>query len=282
MSEQVQVSPQPPEQQAREAAPPPPTQPVDPAVVVIPRAFFNYVVIGLTMLVVGLIVGVVAYDRFAASTRQTNEQLINQAVGTAVAALPQNVVPTARPTADPNIRYDIEDAGNPFIGAADAPIVMIEFGDFRCGFCKRFNDETLTPLLQQYEGQVRFVYRDYPILGPDSLQAALAAECADDQGQFWPFHDLLYTNPSNLTRTAFMTYAEQLAFDMETFTTCYDDAVHQDEINIDYAAGQQLGVGGTPTFFINGRIITGAQPIEVFQRLLDDELAQIAAGETTG
>jgi protein-disulfide isomerase len=190
-------------------------------------------------------------------------------------------VPTPRPTADPNFRYDVDDGGNPFLGAADAPITMIEFGDFRCGFCKRFNDETLAPLLQQYEGQIRFVYRDYPILGPDSLQAALAAQCAHDQGQFWPFHDLLYSNPSNLTRTAFLTYAEQLALDIDTFTTCLDNAVHQEEINADYAVGQQLGVGGTPTFFINGRIITGAQPIEVFQRLLDDELAQIAAASGT-
>ena len=112
-------------------------------------------------------------------------------------------------------------------------------------------------------------------------QAALAAQCAHDQGQFWPFHDLLYSNPSNLTRTAFLTYAEQLALDIDTFTTCLDNAVHQEEINADYAVGQQLGVGGTPTFFINGRIITGAQPIEVFQRLLNDELAQITAASGT-
>ncbi|MDL1901685.1 DsbA family protein [Anaerolineae bacterium CFX9] len=280
MSEQVQSSP-PPLESDRELASPAPHPSPDPAVIVIPRALFNYIVIGLTMLVVGLIVGVVAYDRFAASTRQMNAELINQAVGTAVAAMPQNAVPTPRPTADPNFRYDVDDGGNPFLGAADAPITMIEFGDFRCGFCKRFNDETLAPLLQQYEGQIRFVYRDYPILGPDSLQAALAAQCAHDQGQFWPFHDLLYSNPSNLTRTAFLTYAEQLALDIDTFTTCLDNAVHQEEINADYAVGQQLGVGGTPTFFINGRIITGAQPIEVFQRLLDDELAQIAAASGT-
>lgn len=260
------------------AAPPKTKRDYDPSVVAVPRGIFNLVVVGTTMLVIGLIIGVVGYDRFAATNQQANAELIAQAVGTAVASMPRTgaVVATPRPTADPNFRYDVGVADNPYIGPEDAPIVMIEFGDFRCGYCKRFNDNTLGPLLQQYEGQIRFVYRDYPILGPDSTQAALAAECADDQGQFWPFHDMLFANPTVLTRDAFLSYADSLALDMDRFTTCYDNAEHQAEVTADHAAGQALNLTGTPMFFINGRIVQGAQPIEAFQAVIDAELARLS------
>lgn len=253
----------------------------DPNVVVMPRVMFNYIVIGVTFLMLGVVIGVLGYDRLAQSSTAQNAALINAAVGTALAQLPAGVLPpTPRPTLDPNVRYTIDEGGNPAIGPVGAPITLIEFGDFRCSFCKRFNDETLRPLLDAYEGQIRFVYRDYPILGPDSLQAALAAECADDQGAFWPFHDRLYANPGNLTREAFLQYAAELGFDMDVFTSCYDEGVHEPEVMADYNAGQSLGVvSGTPTFFLNGKLIVGAQPYQVFVNAIEAELAAIASGD---
>jgi protein-disulfide isomerase len=237
--------------------------------VVIPRVLFNYVVIAVSCFVIGLVIGVFAYDRVVQNNRDENAALIGDAVAAVVAALPQQ--PTAVPTVDPNMRYDVTDAGNPAIGPADAPVTIIEFGDFNCGYCRRFFDETLDPLLQAYEGRVRFVYRDYPILGPGSVQAALAAECADDQGQFWAFHDKVYTEQI-LTRDVFLQYATDLEMDVDTFTTCLDDAEHQPEIQADYLAGAELGVGGTPTFYINGKALIGAQPYENFVAAIEAEL----------
>jgi protein-disulfide isomerase len=132
------------------------------------------------------------------------------------------------------------------------------------------------PLLDAYEGQVQFVFRDYPILGPDTVQSALAAECADDQGQFWAFHDRLYADQI-LTRDAFLQHATELEMDVDTFTTCLDDAVHQEEIEADYVAASQLGVSGTPTFFINGKILVGAQPYNSFVAAIEAELTSLAS-----
>jgi protein-disulfide isomerase len=247
----------------------PPAATPDSNTVTISRVLFNYVIIAISCFAVGLIVGVFAYDRIAQNNREENAELINNAVSAMVAALPQS--PTRAPTPDPNMRYDVSDAGNPAIGPADAPITIIEFGDFNCHYCKRFFDDTLSPLLDAYEGRIHFVFRDFPILGPDSIQAALAAECADDQGQFWGFHNLVYQDQI-LTRDNFLAYAADLDMDVDTFTTCLDDAVHQDEITTDYLAGSQLGVGGTPTFFINGKILVGAQPYNSFVTIIEAEL----------
>ncbi len=279
---------------------PPPLPPAEaPALAVIPRAVFNYFVIAVVSLVIGLVIGVVGYDRVVQQNRAENaalidesvasaiaalpqtsnaidaEALINQAVATAVAAVPGN---TAAAVIDPNQRYDVSVVDQPALGPEDAPIVMVEFGDFHCAFCKRFNDETVAPLLETYGDKIRFVYRDYPILGPDSLSAALAAGCAADQDAFWQFHDKLFADPSNLTRDAFVQYATDLNLNLDTFSTCYDDQQHRDDVVADYNDGQTLGVGGTPTFFINGKIFVGAQPYENFASAIDAELAE---SETT-
>jgi protein-disulfide isomerase len=239
---------------------------------------FNYVIIAVSCFVVGLIVGIFAYDRIAQNNRAENTELINSAVAAAVAALPESVA--APPTPDPNMRYDVTDAGNPSLGPVDAPITIIEFGDFRCTYCKRFFDQTLYPLLDEYEGRIHFVFRDYPILGAESVQAALAAECADDQGQFWAFHDRLYQDQI-LARDAFLQYATELEMNVDTFTTCLDDAVHQTEIEADYTVASQLGVGGTPTFFINGKIFIGAQPYDSFVAAIEAELNSLTSGAET-
>lgn len=242
-----------------------------PAVVVIPRVMFNYAIIAVVCLVVGAVVGMVVFDRVSQQDRAATDALINRAVATAVAALPRETVAEA----DPNARRSVSVENRPSLGPADAPIVMVEFGDFHCSYCKRFHDETITPLLETYGDQVRFVFRDYPILGAASVQAALAANCAYDQNAFWGFHDRLYAAPSDLTRDKFLEYAQALNLNMDEFTTCYDDAIHQDTVVQDYNDAQALGVTGTPTFFINGKVFIGAQPYESFAALIDAELASI-------
>ncbi len=256
---------------------------VDDELIHIKRTTINYVLIGFSFFVIGLVIGFLGYDRFAANNRSENEALLSAAASTFVASVPTSGAPagpTPRPTLDPNTRYDVQPAGNPSIGPEDAPITMIEFADFRCGFCKRFQDETLAALLERYEGQIHFVYRDYPILSPDSLTAALAAECADDQGAFWEFHDRVYTD-QNLARDAFIQYATELELDVDTFTTCLDEQVHLQEVMADYDAGSATPMTGTPTFFINGRILIGAQPLDSFINAIDEELASLNESATT-
>jgi protein-disulfide isomerase len=247
-------------------------------VVVIPRTLFNYAVIAVVCLVLGVGIGVLGYDRLAQQSRVSNEALINKAVATAVAALPRDTAAAAAGP-DPNTRYTVATENRPAIGSPDAPVTIVEFGDFRCGYCKRFHEETITPLLENYGEQVRFVYRDYPILGPDSQQAAYAATCAHDQGAFWEFHDLLYANQSQLNRVAFLSYAESLELDVERFTTCYDEGTLNAEVIQDYNDGVALGITGTPTFFINGKIFIGAQPYAQFAAAIDAELSAISDAE---
>ncbi len=273
----------------------PPTTPTEaPALAVIPRVTFNYFVIAVVALLVGVVIGVFGYDRIAQQNREENTALIEQSVSSAIAALPQGsgaaidtealinsavatavaAVPgnAAADVVDPNKRYDVSVVDQPSLGPEDAPVVIVEFGDFHCSYCKRFNDQTIKPLLETYSDKVRFVYRDYPILGQDSLSAALAASCANDQGAFWDFHDLLYADPSNLNRDAFVKDATDLNLDVDTFTQCYDDQQHRDEVIQDYNDGQALGVGGTPTFFINGKLFVGAQPYDNFAQAINAEL----------
>ena len=260
-----------------EAAPMPQAEPTPQSpVVVIPRVMFNYAVIAVVCLIVGAIIGMVAYDLFSQSSRAATEDLINKVVGTAVAALPRD---TAPPTVDPNIRYDISIEGQPSLGPLDAPIVMVEFGDFHCTYCKRFHDETIEPILANYGDKILFVYRDYPILGSDSVQAALAAACAYDQNAFWGFHDRLFAAPTALTRDNFIKYAGELQMNVDTFTACYDNAEHQQLITQDFNDAEAAGVGATPTFFINGKLLLGAQPYAQFAAAIDAELA--AAAEST-
>ncbi|MCC6804596.1 MAG: DsbA family protein [Anaerolineae bacterium] len=246
--------------------PPPPS----PAVVIIPRATFNYVVIAVVCLVLGVVIGMVVYDRVSEQNRTATDELINRAVATAVAALPTQAVAAAE---DPDARVFVATDDRPSLGPADAPVVIVEFGDFHCGYCKRFNDETMTPLLDNYGDRVRFVFRDYPILGASSVQAALAANCAYDQNAFWDFHDMLYADPSELTRDKFLEYATTLNLDIDRFTTCFDEAEHQSTVVQDYTDAQALGVTGTPTFFINGKVFIGAQPYASFAAIIDAELA---------
>jgi protein-disulfide isomerase len=240
-----------------------------PAVVVIPRIVFNYAVIAVVCLLVGVVIGVVAYDRVAQQNFTTNEALIERVVATAVAALPRETAAEA----DPNERKFVAIDNRPSLGTAGAPVIMVEFGDFHCSYCKRFNDETITPLLENYGDRIQFVFRDYPILGASSVQAALAASCAYDQNAFWDFHDRLFAAPSELTRDKFVEYAQALNLDMEQFTTCFDDSENESVVVQDYNDAVALGITGTPTFFINGKMMIGALPYADFAAAIDAEIA---------
>jgi protein-disulfide isomerase len=180
------------------------------------------------------------------------------------------------PTVGP---VDVSVDDDPAKGPEDAPVTIIEFSDFQCAYCARFYAETLPQILENYGDRVRFVYRDFPLtsIHAHALKAAEAAECADDQGSFWEYHDLLFQNQSALDLDSLKGYAASLNLDTAAFNECLDSGKYTDEVRNDVQDGLAAGVQGTPAFFINGRLLAGAQPYPVFEGAIEAALAE--AGE---
>ena len=165
---------------------------------------------------------------------------------------------------------------DPGLGPADAGVVIVEFSDFQCFYCARFATETLGQILNTYGKSVRLVYRDFPLISIHSQaqKAAEAAQCAQEQGKYWEYHDLLFENQQALDIGSLKAYAEQLGLDTDDFDDCLDSGRFASEVAKDLTDGQGYGVTATPTFFINGRLVRGAQPFSVFQALIEEQLAK--------
>lgn len=169
------------------------------------------------------------------------------------------------------------------LGEPDAPVTFIEWGDYQCPFCAKVFAEVEPKLREEYvrTGKVKMVYRDFAFLGPESETAALASQCAAEQGKFWAYHDRLFEteiadgreNNGNLTPDFMRSLASELGFDRGKFDTCLDSKKYQDEIAKDYADGVAAGVRGTPATFIGGTLISGAQGYPVFKAAIDEALA---------
>jgi len=169
----------------------------------------------------------------------------------------------------------------PAQGAADAPVTIIEFADFKCGFCLRHFTQTLPILREEYiaTGKVRYIFRNFPILGVQSRWAALAAECAHEQGRFWEYHDQLFAltqQGQEFLRSRLKSIAAELGLDSAQFDSCLDSSKYLAEVQEDIMAGQ--GVTGTPAFLINGELLIGAQPIDVFRQRIEEALAKARKG----
>jgi protein-disulfide isomerase len=183
---------------------------------------------------------------------------------------PAAVAAVGEPQAPTRLEVSADD--DPALGPADAPITIIEFSDFNCPYCEKWHAETFQPLMAAYPDQIRFVYRDFPITSQESTVAAQAAQCAGDQDAYWPFHDSLLSGGLELGREAYEQYATRLGLNVEGLLACLDSGKYSEEVQADarYAAG--LGVSGTPTFFINGLPLVGAQPLSEFQAVIESEL----------
>jgi len=164
-------------------------------------------------------------------------------------------------------------AGNsPVKGAASAPVELIEFADFECPFCLQASP-TVKRVLDTYGDKIRFVYRNFPLQNhPHARPAAEAAQCANEQGQFWPYHDRLFAEPGKLSDAELKQAAATLGLNAPQFNKCVDDRKFQSVVETDTQAGVNAGVTGTPAFFINGRLLSGAQPFDAFKRIIDEEL----------
>ena len=178
---------------------------------------------------------------------------------------------------------------DPSWGPEDAPVTIIEFSEFLCPYCQRFALQTLPQIKQTYEGEVRYVYRDFIVHGEPSTKISEAAECADDQDKFWEYHDKLWEEYNTLVAhyqtvseqpetgmndlvTTLKGYASDLGLDTATFNDCLDTGKLTAEVQKDSQDARAYGVGGTPGFFINGQPVSGAQPFSVFQQVIDAAL----------
>jgi protein-disulfide isomerase len=164
-------------------------------------------------------------------------------------------------------------AEGPSRGASSAPITIVEFSDFQCPYCSKA-EETVSQVMKAYDGKIRLVYRDYPLpFHPQAQKAAEAAHCAGDQGKYWEMHEKLFSNQKALEPTALKGYAKELKLDQAKFDKCLDSGEKAKLVETNKKAGEQVGVTGTPAFFVNGYMLTGAQPFEEFKSLIDQELA---------
>jgi len=167
-------------------------------------------------------------------------------------------------------------------GPKDAPVTIVEFSDFQCPYCVRVAP-TVKKLNELYGDRVRFVFRDMPLpMHPLAPKAAESAACAADQGKFWEMHDRLFAASGKLEVAELKAYAGELGLDRAAFDSCLDSGKNEPRWKAGKAAAEGYGISGTPAFFINGRLLPGARPFEVFAEIIDDELARAARAKPAG
>jgi len=177
------------------------------------------------------------------------------------------------PSQPPRIQVNADD--DPMKGSKNAPVTIIEFSDFQCPFCAKFFTQTLPLIEENYikTGKVNLVYRDFPLNFHENAQkSAEAAECADEQGKFWEYHDKIFENQNALDATSLKQYAKDIGLDTGKFDDCLDSGKMVSEIQKDFRDGSSYGVSGTPAFFVNGISVVGAQPYSVFEQIIEQEL----------
>jgi protein-disulfide isomerase len=172
------------------------------------------------------------------------------------------------------VRFQISNDFHRVRGDGSAPVTIVEFSDFQCPYCKQ-SAATLEAVLAKYQGSVRLAFRDFPMrtLHPNAQAAAEAARCADEQGKFWQYHDLLFADQSKLDKAGLLENARALKLDVQRFQTCVDKGTYRDKIDLDMQEGTRSSVTGTPAFFINGIFLSGTQTVATFGSLIEQELA---------
>jgi len=256
--------------------------------VVIKKSAFNKLLVGVISAVVvsaflgGYVLG--------AETVEPEKIIIRNAEDVIRSLQTQQSTQSSLSTNSPSlISISLDD--DPVKGNLNAPITIVEFSDFQCPFCAKFHSTTLPQLEVNYidSGKVKFVYRDFPIqsIHPNAVPAAFAAECADEQGMFWEYHDLVFENQKkwqglsgSVMIDTFEQYALELGLNTSDFNTCFESGKYVDEVTKDLQDGASYGITGTPGFFIGndelGYVkIIGAQPYPVFERLIEDQIARL-------
>ena len=174
--------------------------------------------------------------------------------------------------------------GSPMLGDFNAPVTLVEFGDYQCHFCNVFFHSTEDDILKNYveTGKVRMIFKDYNIIGPDSINASHGAHCANDQGMFWEYHDILYNNWTGenngwASSENLLRFAQEIGLDVDVWSQCMIDGKHSQIIVGSNDDARSLELTGTPAFFVigpDGKVtkLFGAQPYETFERIFETEL----------
>ena len=175
---------------------------------------------------------------------------------------------------DPTKRYEIDVGSAPALGPASAPVTLVEWSDFQCPFCSRVWP-TVKRVREEYGDQVRVVFKHLPLpMHSKAPGAHAAAEAAHRQGRFWAMHDKIFDDPAAMGPDQYTVWAEEVGLDMDQFNSDSKSPEVKAQVDADMAQAMELGVAGTPSFFINGRFLSGAQPYESFQRMIDEELRE--------
>src|SRR3989344_4940012 len=205
-------------------------------------------------------------------------------VGTTQGSNPTGQVAGGAPQAVATVAASVDD--DAVLGDPNAPVTLIEFSDFQCPFCRKFYKETLPQIKKDYilTGKAKLVYRDFPLvqIHPGATPAAEGAECAQDQGKFWEMHDAIFdehekqgSGTVQFTVDDVKKWAANIGLDTSKFNQCLDSGKYKQEVEKDLADGSAAGVNGTPATFINGRLVSGAQPFSAFKVIIDEELKKL-------
>jgi len=235
----------------------------------------------------GYTIGTIDYNSNSSVTTEELKGIISELEIKTTTVQPSQV-PVQQPSPQSRTQpYQISIDDDPVKGDPNAPVTIIEFSDFQCPFCSRFSSQTLPLLEENYidTGKIKFVYKDMPLrIHPNAKMAHVAAECADEQGKFWEYHDILFIqqsrwqslSPSNLD-TTLTNFAADLGMQSTDFEACMKSPEIANEVNDDSIEARSYGANGTPTFFIGNEkngfaILVGAQPYSVFKTMIDDQL----------
>jgi protein-disulfide isomerase len=182
-------------------------------------------------------------------------------------ALPVVLTPRAVPI------QNVSMVNAPYWGTTDAKVTVIEYGDFQCPYCEAFFQETYPQLKRVYSSLIRYEFRNFPSRAhPDAFPAALAAECANEQGKFWEYHDLLYQNQQDLSVDGLTRYATLLNLNVANFSDCFHSERYADVVNRDFQDAIKYQAAGTPTFYINGQFVQGAQAYVTLANMINSQL----------
>ncbi len=237
--------------------------------------FLSLVAMGLSLFSVYTVTDFSAASGGSAYTESDDEfaEKVREEINNFIAEQTGQPAPSREP-------IDVSVDDDPSKGDPDAPITIVEFSDYECPFCKRFVDNTFDQIQKEYidTGKVKYVFRDFPLgFHPNAAPAANAAECVRDQAgdeAYFAYHDVLFANQKALDVASLKGYGADFDIDQAAFATCIDEEKFAAEVAADMAEGQSYGVSGTPAFFVNGTLLSGAQPFAAFKAAIDEALAE--------
>jgi len=242
------------------------------------KEYSKITIFALTLSILAILLSGFSWSKTKNATLDDKEFMAKVEKGIENYIAKQRAAQAGADTTAPTEPVNVSIGNSPIMGDKNAPVTIVEFSDFECPFCGRFSQTTLPQIITDYieKGKVQLVYRNFPLsFHKNSRNASNAALCAREQGGdkvFFKYHDTLYINQTSFSDENFKKWATDLGLKATQFNSCYDTKKYDKEIDTDFNEGQSYGVTGTPALFVNGYLITGAQPYSVFQTKIDEEL----------